>query len=336
MHRVSRIAPAVDLPPDADASSGPSQSSITVVIPTYNRVSLLPQTLETVFAQRPTPAEVIVVDDGSTDGTGEYLESVDVSMLKNQEGGWGPARARNEGFRRVKSDLVAFLDSDDLLLPGALSRLEGALERAPMAPFAFGRCLTARKVGERWSPTGLMTAESAEMIDPLLSLFTRNYVPSVGSVARALAIEHIGGYPETTSFAEDHYFWLRLAQLGDPVFAPSLTSVYRVHAGNRHSPILAANEVDKYLAIAEKNPRLAAEVPARLGVVLCNSVTGSLSGGDLRGALRALRKNLLKRRSKVEILRCAYRHWRARRRWAREGVRLWEGDAELRDWLARH
>jgi hypothetical protein len=292
--------------------------------------------LETVFAQRPEPDEVIVVDDGSTDGTAEYLESVDVSMLRNEKGGWGPARARNEGFRRVKSDLVAFLDSDDLLLPGALSRLEDALEWAPLAPFAFGRCLTAQKVGGQWRPTGLMTADSAEMIDPLTSLFARNYVPSVGSLARVSAVKRIGGYPEAISFTEDHFFWLRLAQLGDPAFVPSLIAIYRVHEGNRHSPIIAGDEVDKYLALADGNPQLATAASARLGVVVCNSLTRSLSGGDLRGALRALRANLLARRSKVEILRCAYRHWKARRRWVLEGVRLWEGDDELRAWLARH
>ena len=277
---------------------------------------------------------MIVVDDGSTDGTPEYLESVDVSVLRNERGGWGPGRGRNEGFKRASSEFVAFLDSDDLLLPGTFGRLERALEENPTAPFAFGRCLTALKEAGRWRATGLMTVDPAEMESPLQSLFARNFVPSVGTVARTSAVEEIGGYPENTAFAEDHYFWLRLAQLADPVFVPLLTCVYRVHGGNRHSPTLAAREVEEYLALARTDPRLTPCIPARLGVALCGSFTANLAPGDRRQALAVLRKNLLTRRHKHKIIRAAYKHWRDRRRWVEEGLRLWDEDDELRAWLA--
>ncbi|HET7417615.1 MAG TPA: glycosyltransferase [Solirubrobacterales bacterium] len=316
------------------ASTHPQESRVTVVIPTYNRAELLAQTLATVFAQEPTPYEVIVVDDGSTDATLEYLESVDVSVLRNEKGGWGPGRGRNEGYRRVSSEFVAFLDSDDLLLPGTLARLERALRETPSAPFAFGRCLTAKKEDGRWAATGLMTVDPPEMESPLRSLFVRNFVPSVGSVARTAAVERIGGYPETTAFAEDHYFWLRLAQLADPVFVPLLTCVYRVHPGNRHSPTLAARELEEYLKVAREDPRLTPCIPDRLGVALCASFTANLGPGDRGKALRVVRDNLLKRRHKGAILRQARKHWLDRRRWVEEGLRLWEEDDELRAWLA--
>lgn len=334
MPRVFRIEATANPSQSPDASTRPQESRVTVVIPTFNRAELLAQTLSTVFAQQPAPYEVIVVDDGSTDGTLEYLESVDVSVLRNERGGWGPGRGRNEGFKRTSSEFVAFLDSDDLLLPGAFSRLQQALEENPDAPFSFGRCLTALKEDGRWRATGLMTAEREEMESPLQSLFARNFVPSVGSVARTDAVRKLGGYPENTAFAEDHYFWLRLAQLGDPVFVPLLTSVYRVHTGNRHSPTLAAREVEEYLALAREDPRLAPCIPARLGVALCGSFTANLGPGDRRKALTVVRKNLLTRRHKVEILRNAYKHWQDRRRWVAEGLRLWDEDDELRAWLA--
>jgi cellulose synthase/poly-beta-1,6-N-acetylglucosamine synthase-like glycosyltransferase len=332
--RVFRILATIDPSQNPAASAHPQASRLTVIIPTYNRAELLAQTLSTIFAQQPAPCEVIVVDDGSTDGTLEYLESVDVSVLRNERGGWGPGRGRNEGFKRASSEFVAFIDSDDLLLPGALARLERALEGSPDAPFAFGRCLTAVKNNGRWTATGLMTADPEEMQSPLRSLFVRNFVPSVGTVARADAVERIGGYPENTAFAEDHYFWLRLAQLADPVFVPLLSAVYRVHAGNRHSPTMAAREVDAYLALARSDERLAPCIPARLGVVLCNSVTANLGSGDRDKALGVLRKNLLTRRRKGKIVRAAYKHWRDRRRWVEEGLRLWDEDDELRAWLA--
>ncbi|TMK57658.1 MAG: glycosyltransferase [Actinobacteria bacterium] len=336
MPRVFRILATAHPSQSSSASERPQASRVTVVIPTYNRAELLAQTLSSVFAQQPAPCEVIVVDDGSTDGTIEYLESVDVSVLRNKRGGWGPARGRNEGFKRTSSDFIAFLDSDDLLLPGTLGRLERALEENPTAPFAFGRCLTALKENGRWRATGLMTVDSEEMDAPLRSLFARNFVPSVGSVARTEAVGKIGGYPENTAFAEDHYFWLRLAQLADPVFVSLLTCVYRVHTGNRHSPTMAAREVEEYLALAREDPRLAPCVPARLGVALCGSFTANLGPGDRGKALASVRKNLLTRRHKGEILRAAYKHWRDRRRWVEEGLRLWDEDDELRAWLAHY
>ena len=299
--------------------------SVTVVIPTYNRADLLAKTLATVFEQELPPAEVVVVDDGSSDGTAEYLDTVEVSRVLNPAGGWGPGRARNEGFKRVRTDLVAFLDSDDLLLPSALSKLESALAAAATAPFAFGRSLTAIE-DNGWLPTGLMSADDAEMVDPLRSLFARNFVPSVGTLARVDAVQAIGGYPTAAFWSEDHYLWLRLAQLGDPAFVPSITSVYRVHAGNRHSAVRAGGDVGDYLALAREDSRLAPAIPARLGVSLCNSLTAALRSGDLRAAAKTIRTGLIGRDGKLEIVKQALRHWRARRRWSAAGVQAWEED----------
>lgn len=307
-----------------------------MVIPTYNRAELLALTLASVFAQQPLPREVIVVDDGSTDGTVDYLESVNVSVVRNEGGGWGPARARQEGFLRSSTEFVAFLDSDDLLLPGTLARLERALTEVPAAPFAFGRCLTAIKREGLWSGTGLMTVDPEEMENPLQSLYTRNFVPSVGTVIRAESLRRIGGYPTKTTYDEDHYFWLRLAQTGDPVFVPLLMAVYRVHPGNRHSPAAVARDVDAYLALAESDPRLAPVVPARLGVTFCNAFTDSISSGNWRDALGVLWRNLLCRRHKGEILRHARQHYEARQRWEDKGLRLWTDDDELRAWLSQY
>jgi glycosyltransferase involved in cell wall biosynthesis len=334
--RVFRILATVDPVRNPTASGCPQPSRVTVVIPTYNRAELLAQTLATVFAQQPQPYEVIVVDDGSTDGTREYLESIDASVLRNQAGGWGPARARDEGLKRVRTEFVAFLDSDDLLLPNALARLQRGLEEHLAAPFAFGRCLTAEKPAGRWVPTGLMTVDTEEMEAPLPALFARNFVPSVGTVARSDAVQQIGGYPRNSLFSEDHYFWLRLAQLGDPVFVPLLTAIYRVHPGNRFSALLLNQELDEYLAVADEDPRLEDAKAAHLGVSFCDSFTAAIAQRDLAGAWRAALQTLLVRRRKLRILRSAYGHWRARRRRTEVGTRLWDEDVELRDWLAHH
>jgi len=314
----------------------PSSLDIAVVIPTYNRRDLLEQTLRTVFAQSAPPAEVIVVDDGSDDGTAELLAGLPVTVVENPAGGWGPSRARNEGLGRVRSRLVAFLDSDDLLLPRALELLGSALAADRAATFAFGTCLLARRDAGGWQIEGEMTPEPSDLLDPLSSLYARNFVPSVGTVVRTAAAFAVGGFPRVTTFAEDHYFWLLLARDADPVFVPELIGVHRMHAGNRHSPAKAEAELEAFLALAVEDKRLEAAVPDRLGVSLAESLGPAVKGGDLAGTVRALRANLLSRPYKAAILRRAGHHVRSRRhRDAQSRARRSE-DEQLTAWLADH
>ena len=211
--------------------------SIAIVIPTFNRLDLLRATLRSVEEQERPTAKIVVVDDGSRDGSADWAEAESAAtVLRNPDGGWGPARARAEGSRLADAEMIAFLDSDDLLLPTALGRLGAALESSPTAPFAFARALVAAREPDGWHPPGLIRPEPRELRDPLPALFVRNYVPSVGTLLRAEALDRIGGYPTDITFAEDHYFWIRLAQLGDPTYVDALTAVYRVHGGNRHTP----------------------------------------------------------------------------------------------------
>jgi glycosyltransferase involved in cell wall biosynthesis len=311
-----------------------SVGDVTVVIPTHNRKALLKRTLASVFEQEPRPARVIVVDDGSTDGTAAMLADEPVTVVRNDGKPWGPARARHEALDQVESEFVAFLDSDDLLLPGALRTLAAALRGHRYAPFAFGRALTARESGAGWEATGLMSAGRAEMREPLPALFARNFVPSVGTLARTSSVRRIGGYPQQTDFSQDHYFWLRLAQLGDPVFVPTITSIYREHDGNRHTPVRAGRELEAYLALAGTDPRLSEAIPRHLGVSFCNAFTYSVRQGDRQTALNVFSRNVLRRRHRGRIIVGAIRHWHDRRQWSEAGRRTLESSVELRDWLS--
>ncbi|HEX3239263.1 MAG TPA: glycosyltransferase family 2 protein [Solirubrobacterales bacterium] len=310
--------------------------AVTIVIPTYNRLDLLRQTLASVFEQTEPAAEVIVVDDGSDDGSAEYLQGEDVTVVANPGGGWGPARGRDEGFNRVATDLVCFLDSDDLLLPTALEQLAAALAGTPAASFAFGRSLVARHDPAGWHPEGLIAPSAAELAAPLPSLFARNYVPSVGTVARSERVRAIGGYPTAATFAEDHYFWIELARGGDPVFVPAITSVYRAHGGGRHDPALAAADLSHFTALAAADPRLAAALPDRLGVQLCETLAPALRARRPATALTALRTCLGPSPDKRRTARRALAHWRARRAGAGIGQDALDRDPELAAWLARY
>ncbi|HEX9949315.1 MAG TPA: glycosyltransferase family A protein [Thermodesulfobacteriota bacterium] len=95
---------------------------VSVIIPTYNRKELVKEAVQSVLEQDYPKIEVVIVDDGSTDGTKEELTRVFGSPLRYVfQGNGGESRARNKGVIESKGELVCFLDSDDILLPGSIS-----------------------------------------------------------------------------------------------------------------------------------------------------------------------------------------------------------------------
>ncbi len=94
---------------------------VSVIIPTYNRRAMVREAVASVLAQREANFELIVVDDGSSDGTSGILAHIDDVILERIEHG-GPAAARNRGVELARAPLIAFLDSDDLWAPDKLHR----------------------------------------------------------------------------------------------------------------------------------------------------------------------------------------------------------------------
>src|ERR1700722_14569573 len=98
---------------------------VSVVIPTYNRADLLPRAIESALAQTRPPAEVVIVDDGSTDDTASVVaqyahrDADRVRLLRVPNG--GVARARNAGLAATRSEWIALLDSDDVWAPDKLA-----------------------------------------------------------------------------------------------------------------------------------------------------------------------------------------------------------------------
>ena len=108
---------------------------LSVVIPTWNRAQLVCEAIESALSQRGGDVEVIVVDDGSTDGTSDVVEQRFGRLVKllGMPCRSGAGAARNAGVRQARGDLLAFLDSDDLWLPGKLEAELAVLDRFPGA-----------------------------------------------------------------------------------------------------------------------------------------------------------------------------------------------------------
>ena len=309
---------------------------VSVVVPTFNRADLLEQTLRTVERQTAPPAEVIVVDDGSTDATAAVLARRDVTVVRNPEGGWGPARARNAGLDRVSTEYVAFLDSDDLLLPRALDRLGALLRAAPAAPFAYGAAVAVvRDDDGSWRHQGIIAPTRRELRDPLPSLFTRNSVPASGALARTEAVRRIGGYDPGATWSEDHQFFIRLAQQAPPAYLPDIVCAYRRHEGNRYNHASGGLDASVVVSLAETDPRLRGRLPDRLGVMLLEAVAGYAREGELLRLIESAR--LLRKTARLDrVFARAIAHARLRRACARLGDQVWRDRPDIRDWLAQY
>ena len=168
----------------------------SVVIPTYNRKELLDQALETVQVQTYEPLECIVVDDGSTDGTREFLEGLDYDALRTiyHDENRGQSLARSAGIEAASGEYVLFLDSDDIFYPHAAETLVEALEEQPegcAGAFSSTKYVNSRgRVRRRTVPEGKMveaTLENAESIGGFSgTIFRRNSLNEVGRFDESL------------------------------------------------------------------------------------------------------------------------------------------------------
>ena len=186
--------------------------NISVVIPTYNRADLLGETLEAVLAQTLKPAEIIVVDDGSTDGTTDLLNHYGPKLRAIQIENSGDMVARNTGLRAATGDLVAFCDSDDIWRPDFLETMAALFAAEPELRAAFsdffiirdGVWQTQRKFSA--APAGFWDflrpagPEYAVFEQPIIERLLRfqPFFPSCLVVERRHFIE-IGGWDEGVS-----------------------------------------------------------------------------------------------------------------------------------------
>jgi glycosyltransferase involved in cell wall biosynthesis len=205
---------------------------VSVVIAAYDRADLLPAALEGVAAQRPRrPAEVIVVDDGSSDDTAAVAERLGAHVIRHERNR-GLAAARNTGVEAATQPWIAVLDSDDRWLPHHLDTLW---------PLRGDHVLVAGSAIRRGDDPaqdrfhGPVWPRPVVLRSPRRLLHPSNFIPVSSSLARRDAIIEAGGFRSREGVVEDLDLWVRLLDSGTGVCSPRVTIVYMVHAGQMSS-----------------------------------------------------------------------------------------------------
>lgn len=201
--------------------------SISVVIAARNMRPWIGDTLASVEAQGIGDLEIVLVDDGSTDGTAEAAAALGDPRLRILKGpSRGVSAARNLGASQARGELLIFLDADDLLCPGALATLAAALRTTPGAVAAYGPHARIAEDGTPMDP--LETDRVLPSGDILPALLQKNVIVNGGTLLmRTDAARRAGGMTEGITFGEDWEFWCRLALLGPFAAVPSTVLLYR-------------------------------------------------------------------------------------------------------------
>ncbi|RPJ03642.1 MAG: glycosyltransferase [Spirochaetaceae bacterium] len=178
---------------------------ISVIIPTHNRLAFLKDAVASVLNQTCCGYEIIVVDDGSTDGTAEWLSENGINHISIPHSGF-PGCVRNAGVLALKGKWIAFLDSDDLWKPEKLSAQKEFLEAHPELELVHTR--------EIWNRSGKIISQSGQKHSRSGRIFTDALSkciigPSTVIMSRRL-FEEFGGFDETLEIAEDYEFWLAI------------------------------------------------------------------------------------------------------------------------------
>jgi hypothetical protein len=209
-----------------DEDDAPSVApEVSVVVPTYQRRELVRRAVASVAAQTFEDLEIIVVDDGSTDGTRGALAGFDRRLRYAWQPNRGVSAARNAGIRLARGAVVAFLDSDDFWLRDHLAVVTEVLARHPDAVL----CTTSVRfhVGGRQPPS------AAEVVDALPALLVENIVGCPSGVAvRREPLLSAGAFDERLRVMEGWDLWLRLARLGPIATLHRRTFVYQATRGS--------------------------------------------------------------------------------------------------------
>lgn len=229
----------------------PDELSVTAVIPAYNRAHTIGRAIESALAQTRPPAEVVVVDDCSTDATRDALadwhrRDPRVRPVFRATNG-GPAGARNTGVAAARGELVAFLDSDDVWLPGHLEQCAGLLAADPALDLAFsdvrrvttsGRVLHAaflgghKRIGRHLAPHPA-GPDWFRFRVPEAEVLFRDYVVPVQTTVIRTAVARAFPFDETLRGPEDYQLALRLARAGKRFgFVNRVLAECLLHDGN--------------------------------------------------------------------------------------------------------
>ena len=221
--------------------------NISVVIPTYNRKHTLPRAIASVLNQTLQPTEIIMVDDGSTDGTADWIQETYPRINPIRQSNKGVSAARNIGIKSAKCDWIALLDSDDEWLPDKLERQVEAFNQNP----GIKLCHTE----EIWIRNGVRVNQKKKhqkyggyIFEKCLDMCRIS--PSSAIFHQSL-LDDVGYFDEAFSVCEDYDLWLRITAEYPVLFLDE--PLIKKYGGHRDQLSIVPDGIETYrIQVLEK------------------------------------------------------------------------------------
>ncbi len=205
----------------------PVDGLVTVVVPCYNGAVFLEETLQSALGQSYPAVEVIVIDDGSTDRSGEIAQRLPVRYIRQENRGL--SEARNAGIRESNGSYLLFLDADDRLKPEAVECGVRALKTRPDCALAVGDHVFIAADGGYLANS----VKVAAMDHHFEALLKSNFIEMISSVLfRRSIFEQVGGFNPRLRVAEDYDLYLRIARVSPIYCHTAIVAEYRMHGAN--------------------------------------------------------------------------------------------------------
>jgi glycosyltransferase involved in cell wall biosynthesis len=217
---------------------------ISIIVPSYNREHFIKETLDSIINQSYKKFELIVVDDGSTDGTKEILKS-----YSNEENfkyilskNWGgPARPRNIGLKEAEGEYIAFCDDDDLWHSKKLEYQVDIINncQAEMV-FTMQKQFGSSSIFSNYFGIGPLPFK----VDSSTSgLIKNNCIPMSSTIVKKTLFTKVGGFSEKKSYIaiEDNDMWIRISKVASIIFLPKVLVHHRIHKKNIYENISNIN-----------------------------------------------------------------------------------------------
>jgi hypothetical protein len=276
--------------------------SSSVVITTHNRAHLLRRAIESAQAAG-SGLEVIVVDDASTDGTPELCANLAGIRYLRLSTNRGLAEARNVGIAESSAEFIAFLDDDDLRLPGSLDAQVRLLDADPDAAFCYGQALIGD--ARRQLPTGEIYPPWCPTGDIFWDLLEHNFIPMPSVVARKSSLLEHGCFNVELKLIEDWDMWLRLSECSPVAAVKEPVAIYRKAIGGSDQMCSnsaeicqqmlqvqrkALNRVRAQTAARAKRRHVRQKLLDRAYDIMMDEATNAIHAGDAKSARAKLRE----------------------------------------------
>lgn len=199
---------------------------VSIVTPSYNQGEYIEETIRSVLSQDYPRIEHIVMDGGSTDNTLSILRKYGDRLEWSSGKDNGQTDALNKGFKKAKGAVLAWLNSDDIYYPGAVSRAVSAFRENPGAQLVYGR-------GNYIDTKGAKISEYPTLPFDYDELAESNYICQPSAFFTAEGLRNAGELDTDLDYVMDYDLWIRIAQKSGAVYIPEVLSALRIHPASK-------------------------------------------------------------------------------------------------------